>query len=207
MSKQSLLESAPEPVEQFRHNLSLAATARSESQRRDALAYLTGQLSQRPPFDPVGTQALLEKLLPLVSDRAGPVRSQLLKLFRALPAAQVAPHVEKAVLYVCAGMTNLSRDVNADSLAVMEWLLEAAGPAVVAAPGGWVRPLKTFCAVLGCAVTVAAAATTTTTTRRPWRTAECPRDPVARHATWAAYVRDRKQVALVCCGGVCLRLC
>jgi len=58
-----------------------------------------------------------------------------------------------------------------------------------------------------CAVTVAAAAATTTTTRRPWRTAECPRDPVARHATWSAYVRGRKQVALVCCGGVCLRLC
>ena len=41
-----------------------------------------------------------------------------------------------------------------------------------------------------------------TTTRRPWRKAECPRNPVAPHETWAAYVRerDRKQVTLVCCG-------
>jgi len=44
--------------------------------------------------------------------------------------------------------------------------------------------------------------TEATTTRRPWRKAECPRNPVAPHETWAAYVRerDRKQVTLVCCG-------
>lgn len=153
MSKQSLLETAPDPIEQFKHNLSLAATSRSESQRRDALAFLTGQLSSDPPFNPVGGPGILDKLLPLISDISGAVRSQLLKLFRALPPAEVSGHAERAVMYVRAGMTHLSKDVNGDSLAVLEWLLDVAEDEIVSCPGGWVKPIKCFCAMLGWNIT------------------------------------------------------
>jgi pre-rRNA-processing protein IPI1 len=149
MSKQTLQENAPEPAQQFKHNLSLAATTRSDSQRRDALAYLTSQLSSSPPFNPIGTQSILDKLLPLISNNSGAVRSQLLKLFRTLPETQVRYNVETALPYIRMGMLHLSRDVNNDSLSVMEWLLDVAGSEVVSSPGGWVKPINCFCASLG----------------------------------------------------------
>ena len=149
MSKQTLHETAPDAVQQFKHNLSLASASRSETQRRDALSYLTSQLSANPPLNPVGTPTLLDKLLPLISDNSGPVRTQLLKLFRTLPETDVRNHAERAVMYVRAGMTHLSKDVNNDSLAVFDWLLDVAEDEAVACPGGWVKPIKSFCAMLG----------------------------------------------------------
>src|SRR5690349_4629716 len=123
MGQQSLSTVAPDVIEQFKQSLSLT-TSKSDKQRREALAYLTGQLSTQPPTNPVGTHAILTKLLPLISDSSTPVRSQLLKLLRTLPAAEVRHSTEKAIMFIRAGMTHLSADISNDSLGVMEWLLD-----------------------------------------------------------------------------------
>ncbi|KAG5923371.1 hypothetical protein E4U42_004976 [Claviceps africana] len=153
MGHQSLSTDAPDYVQQFKHNLSLASSSKSDKQRREALAYLTSQLSTSPPTNPVGTNALLKKLLPLVSDASTPVRAQLIKLLRALPKDDVKHDAEHASMYIRAGMTHLSADISNDSLGVMEWLLEVAGSELVNCPGGWVKTLNTFCAMMGWAVT------------------------------------------------------
>lgn len=146
--QQQLAENAPNPTERFKHNLSLIAS-RSDTQRRDALSYLAGQLSTTPPTNPVGISTLLQKLLPLMSDSSGPVRNQLLKLLRHLPADEVRPHVEKIMLYIRGTMTNISQEVKDDGLSYMEWLLDVAGEDVVSSPGCWVKPLRDFMSVLG----------------------------------------------------------
>jgi len=149
VAQQSLSEAAPDAVELFKHNLSLATTSRSDGQRRDALAFLTGQLSVNPPNNPVGTAGVLNKLLPLISDGSAQVRSQLLKLFRSLPAPEIRPSADKVLLYIRAGLTNLSSEVRDDTLTVMEWLLDAAGDEVVSCPGGWLKTLSSFSACMG----------------------------------------------------------
>ncbi|KAJ3467220.1 hypothetical protein MRS44_004784 [Fusarium solani] len=131
MGHQSLSTVAPDVVQQFKHSLSLASGSKSDKQRREALAYLTSQLSSEPPTNPVGTHAVLAKLLPLISDSSTPVRSQLLKLLRVLP-----------------GRTDISND----SLGVMEWLLDVAEGDLVICPGGWVKTLNSFCAMMGWAL-------------------------------------------------------
>ncbi|KAH9884853.1 Pre-rRNA-processing protein IPI1 [Xylariomycetidae sp. FL2044] len=146
--QQQLSEAAPDALERFRHNLSLT-TSRSDTQRRDALSYLAGQLSTNPPTNPIGTSNLLQKLLPLMSDASGPVRGQLLKLLRHIPADEVRSHVEKVMLYIRGTMTHISQEVKDDGLNYMEWLLDIAGEDVVSAPGCWVKPLKDFMSVLG----------------------------------------------------------
>lgn len=140
---------APDPVEQFKHNLSLASSSRSDTQRKEALAYLTTQLSQHPPNNPVGTSAILTKLLPLITDAYTSVRANLIKLFRALIPAEVGPEVEKALMYVRAGMTHLSADIRSDTLTVLEWLLDVAAAEIVSCPGGWMKTLNSFSAMLG----------------------------------------------------------
>lgn len=147
-----MTEDAPDPAVQFRHNLSLAATSRSDNQRRDALAYLTSQLSSGSGSgvnNPVGTAGVLNKLLPLISDPAGPVRGQLLKLFRALPPTDVRPAAGKILLYIRAGITNLSSAVRDDALGTLEWLLDVAGDELVACPGGWLKTLNGLGAMMG----------------------------------------------------------
>ncbi|KAI1181104.1 Rix1 complex component [Nemania sp. FL0916] len=149
--QQQLSEIAPDAVERFKHQLSLTSS-RTDTQRRDALAYLTGQLSTSPPTNPVGVSTLLQKVLPLMPDSSKSVRSQLLKLLQKLPADEVRPHLQKAMLYIRGAMTHLSQDVKDDGLGYMEWLLDAAGEDVVASPGCWVKPLKDFMSVLGWAI-------------------------------------------------------
>ncbi|EFW99370.1 rRNA processing protein [Grosmannia clavigera kw1407] len=161
VNQQSLSETAPEAAVQFRHNLSLAASSRSDNQRRDALAYLTSQISGgmndrnsgngsgSTSHNPVGTVGVLSKLLPLISDPAAPVRTQLLKLFRALPPDEVRPMAAKILLYVRAGITNLSSAVRDDALSTLEWLLEVAGEDLVSSPGGWLKTLNGFGAMMG----------------------------------------------------------
>ncbi|KAI0143775.1 Rix1 complex component [Xylariaceae sp. FL1272] len=153
---QQLSEIAPDVVERFKHNLSLT-TSRNDSQRKEALAHLTGQLSTSPPTNPVGTSTLLQKLLPRMTDSSAGVRSQLLKLLQHIPKREIRPHVQKAVLYVRGAMTHLSQDIKDDGLNYMEWLLDAAGEDVVSTPGCWVKPLKDFMAVLGWSITPAPA--------------------------------------------------
>jgi len=102
-----------------------------------------------PPNNPVGTPGLLNKLLPLVSDSSNAVRAQLLKLFRALPAQEVRSVADKVLLYVRLGMTHLSKDIRDDSLSVMEWLLDVAGEETVSCPGGWMKTMGSFAAMMG----------------------------------------------------------
>lgn len=148
MNQQSLSTVAPDVVHQFKHNLSLASSSRNDKQRRDALAYLTSQLSSQPPVNPVGTNNILLKVLPLISDSSTPVRSQLLKLLRALPEDEAKHSIREAIAFIRAGMTHLSADISADSLGVMEWLLDVADDELVAIPGGWFKTLKTFCTIM-----------------------------------------------------------
>lgn len=82
-------------------------------------------------------------------DSSRSVRSQLLKLLQQLPAEEVRPHLQKAILYIRGAMTHLSQDIKDDGLNYMEWLLDAAGETVVVSPGCWVKPLKDFMSVLG----------------------------------------------------------
>lgn len=99
--------------------------------------------------NPVGTAGLLNRLLPLISDPAGPVRAQLLKLFRALPPSDVRPAAGKILLYIRAGITNLSTAVRDDALGTLEWLLDVAGDELVACPGGWLKTLNGLGAMMG----------------------------------------------------------
>ncbi|KAL6896967.1 Rix1 complex component [Trichoderma evansii] len=149
MNQQSLSTVAPDVVQQFKHNLSLASSSKNDKQRRDALAYLTSQLSSQPPVNPVGTNNVLTKVLPLISDRSTPVRSQLLKLLQALPKNEAKQSVREAIIFIRAGMTHLSADISNDSLGIMEWLLDMAADDLVAIPGGWVKTLNTFCVIMG----------------------------------------------------------
>ncbi|CAI4211128.1 unnamed protein product [Parascedosporium putredinis] len=124
VAHQSLSETAPDVVQKFKHHLSLAASSNSDRQRKDALAFLTSQLSAGPDSNPVGTRELLVKLLPSV-------------------------HAEEALRWIRVGMTHLSTDVSLDALSVLEWLLEVASDEAVACPGGWVMTLNSFCAMMG----------------------------------------------------------
>lgn len=150
MGQQNLSIEAPETSTQFRHSLSLASNSRSEKQRKEALAHLTTQVASGN--NPVGTATLLAKLLPLISDPSGPVRTQLLKLFREMPGDEVKNHAEKCIMYIRAGMTHLSVDTSNDALSALEWLLDVAEDEIVSCPGGWVKTLNSFCALMGWSV-------------------------------------------------------
>jgi pre-rRNA-processing protein IPI1 len=52
-------------------------------------------------------------------------------------------------MYVRAGMTHLSSDIRSDTLTVLEWLLDVAGDETVSCPGGWMKTLNSFSAMLG----------------------------------------------------------
>lgn len=164
--QQQLTENEPNSTERFKHYMSLA-TSRSDTQRRDALSYLTGQLSTSPPTNLVGTPTLLSKFLPLMSDASGSVRKQLLKLLQAIPADEVKPHVEKVILYIRGALTHISQEIKDDGLNYMDWLLDVAGDEVVAGAGCWVKPLKDIMSVLGWAVRT----TISTTGKGGWTSA------------------------------------
>ncbi|ROV95347.1 hypothetical protein VSDG_06036 [Cytospora chrysosperma] len=148
LNQQSLSETAPDLDEVFRHNLSLA-TSRTPQQRREALSHLASQLTATPPNNPVGTYVLLDKLLPLITDTSNSVRSTLLKIFQALPGAEIQPHADKAIKWVRLGMLHLSAEVRDDALKFMAWLLDAAGDQVLETAGGWTRTLDAFAAMMG----------------------------------------------------------
>ena len=133
----------------FKHYLSLASTARSEKQRQDALASLKAQISNGVFKPPIGTLTILTKILPLISDCSVLVRRQLLDLLRCLPPHEVAAEVERVIIFVRAGMTHLSADIAGDTLAVVNWLLDIAPEELVSCPGGWIKTLNNFCAMLG----------------------------------------------------------
>ena len=157
--------------------MTLAVNAKSDNQRRDALAYVTNQLSANPANNPVGTVGVLTKVLPLLTDGASSVRVQLLKLFRTLPPQEVRPHAEKILLYIRGGMTHLSNDVRTDTLNVLDWLLEVAGDEVVSCPGGWLKTLNSFSSMLGWNPNVSSAMTTKGWTSAPKATLGMKKGP------------------------------
>jgi pre-rRNA-processing protein IPI1 len=146
-----LTTDAPTSSSQFAHYLSLASSSRSDSQRRDALSYLTTQLSSQPVKAPIPlpVSILLPKLLPLILDGSASVRAQLLKFLRLLPSSDIGDRAEIALLYTRAGMTHLAAEIRVDALAVLEWLLEVAKEDTVTCPGGWVKTLKSFMSMMG----------------------------------------------------------
>ncbi|KAI7112572.1 hypothetical protein KC352_g35345, partial [Hortaea werneckii] len=76
----------------FNHNLSLLAS-KNETQRRDALQYLTTacMLAQSPEGEglPQPASAVVAKAQALILDGNGGVRSQLLKLLKSLPVDEI----------------------------------------------------------------------------------------------------------------------
>lgn len=126
-------------------------TSKSDSQRRESLAYLTTFMASRPVGSPLPqpVSTLLPNLLPLILDGSSNVRTQLLKLFRALPSDAVEDHVVDILPYVRAGMTHLAAEIRLSAVDVLCWLLEAAGSEVVSCAGGWYKTLNCFLTILG----------------------------------------------------------
>ncbi|KAL3449249.1 Rix1 complex component [Aspergillus insuetus] len=150
LNQQSLKLSAPSASTQFTHHLSLLSS-KSDSQRRDSLAHLTTTIASRPVNSPLPqpVSLLLPHLLPLTLDANSGVRTNLLKLLRALPESDVADHVGQLLPYIRAGMTHLAPDIRVSSVEVLGWLVEVAGSEVVSCAGGWVKTLNCFLSVLG----------------------------------------------------------
>ncbi|KAL2069351.1 hypothetical protein VTL71DRAFT_15689 [Oculimacula yallundae] len=150
LNKQSLTEVAPTTTTQLTHYLSLASSSKSDSQRKDALAYLVTRLSNAPSDSPgLPASILLPKLLPLISDGSTAVRGQLLKLFKTLPPQDVSDRAESVILYTRAGMTHLSTEIRDDALNILEWLLDTTGDACVKCSGGWIKTLNSFMSMMG----------------------------------------------------------
>ncbi|RDW72654.1 IPI1/TEX10 family protein [Aspergillus mulundensis] len=150
LTQQSLTLSAPSTSSQFTHHLSLL-TSKSDSQRRDSLAHLTTTLTSQPSHlpPPQPLSLMLPSLLPLILDSNAAVRANLLKLFRALPQADVADHVATLMPYIRAGMTHLAAEVRVSSVEVLGWLVSVVGEEVAGVAGGWVKTLNCFLSVLG----------------------------------------------------------
>ncbi|PYH97729.1 putative rRNA processing protein Ipi1 [Aspergillus ellipticus CBS 707.79] len=150
LNQQSLTLNAPTTTTQFTHHLSLL-TSKSDSQRRDSLAHLTTHISSKPSTAPLPTpvSTLLPTLSPLILDANSGVRTNLLKLLRALPAADVADHVVQLMPYIRAGMTHLAPDIRVTAVDILSWLLGIAGEEVVGCAGGWIKTLNCFLSVLG----------------------------------------------------------
>lgn len=77
------------------------------------------------------------------------MRTQLLKLLRALPARDIEDHVSQMLPYIRAGMTHLAVDIRVSAVEVLAWLVEVAGGEVVSCAGGWIKTLNCFLSVLG----------------------------------------------------------
>lgn len=141
IKQQSLSETTRDSSAVFNHNLSLL-TSKSETQRRDSLAFLSNHIAQTDAL-PQSVSAVLAKALPLILDGNSTVRTQVLKLVRVLPAEQLGP-VDQALLYIRAGLTHLSVDIRSHTLDLFDWLLSVKGNDVVSSNGGWIKLLNTF---------------------------------------------------------------
>ncbi|KAK3696145.1 rRNA processing protein [Vermiconidia calcicola] len=167
--QQSLSEAGRDATGLFQHNLSLLGS-KNETQRRDALAYITTVCStQDSKTLPQPPSVILMKAQPLVLDGNSQVRQQLLKLLRSLPADSLGP-IDQLLLYARAGMAHLSNDIRMTSLDVLDWLLGTNADAVVASAGGWVKTLRTFQNLLSWHQVPNA--TNTTTTNGTWSTSK-----------------------------------
>ncbi|KAJ4297495.1 rRNA processing protein [Kalmusia sp. IMI 367209] len=150
LKQQSLSANAPTVEAQCAHQLSLL-NHKSDTQRRDSLAYLTTVMSTHPPGSPLPqpSSVIIPAVQRLVLDGSNSVRQQMLKLVQSLPRADIASHTDSLLLHTRAGMTHLSTDIRTFSLEMLEWLLSVAGDEVVSCAGGWVKTLKCFLSLLG----------------------------------------------------------
>ncbi|KAI9701287.1 MAG: rRNA processing protein [Candelina mexicana] len=150
LKQQSIATSAPSANALFTHHLSLLSH-RSDTQRRESLAYLTTAITTRrvesPLYQPLAI--IIPKLLPLLQDGSNSVRVQLVKLLRSLPGDEIEEHVHLLLLYTQLGMNHLAADIRWTALDILEWLLAVAGSEVVSCAGGWTRTLNCFLVLLG----------------------------------------------------------
>ncbi|KAJ5207541.1 Armadillo-like helical [Penicillium cf. griseofulvum] len=149
LTQQSLHLNAPTSNATFTHNLSLL-NVKSDTQRRDSLAYLTTTISSRPVNSPLPqpVSVILPSLLPLILDGSNSVRTQLLKLLRTLPPGDIEDHVAQLLPYVRAGMTHLGADIRSSAVEILSWMVEVAGESTVSCAGGWIKTLNCFLSVL-----------------------------------------------------------
>ena len=147
---QQLDVNAPAQSTIFLHQVSLL-NSRTDSQRKDALAYLTSYIASATAESalPITVNSLLCSIYPLVLDGSSGVRNQLLKLFQVLPTEDIRDHVGKALPYVRASMTHLSWEVRATAIEFLSFLIRIAGAELVSCPGGWHQTLECFTTVLG----------------------------------------------------------
>lgn len=145
---QQLDINAPKQSAVFLHQVSLLKS-RADSQRRDALGYLTTYLDTSSGASPITINALLSHLCPLILDASAGVRTQLLRLFQFLSENDIQDHVIKVLPYTRAGMTHLSRDIRTTSLDFLSFLIKTAGLQLVSCPGGWHQTLECFTTILG----------------------------------------------------------
>ncbi|GIK06179.1 rRNA processing protein [Aspergillus viridinutans] len=150
LNQQSLHITAPSSDAQFTHHVSLLSS-KSDTQRRDSLAHLTTSFVSRPVDSPLPqpVSVLLPTLLPLILDASSSVRTQLLRLLRALPTHDIQDHVPQLLPYIRAGMTHLAADIRVSAVEVLSWLVDVAGAEVVSCAGGWIKTLNCFLSVLG----------------------------------------------------------
>ena len=132
----------------FLHQVSLL-NSRTDSQRKDALAYLTTRVTSASGYQiPMPFSTLLGSIYPLILDGSAGVRNQLLKLFQALPKEDIRDHVSKALPYVRAGMTHLAREIRNTAIDFLSLSIRVAGIELVTSPGGWHQTLECFITVL-----------------------------------------------------------
>ena len=97
---------------------------------------------------PQPISSFLPKIYPLILDGSNGVRTQLLKLFRALSEEEIKDHASEILPYIRAGMTHLAADVRLSAVDVLSWLLDVAGNEVVTCAGGFVKTMNCFLTTL-----------------------------------------------------------
>ena len=146
---QQLNVEAPSTVQQFHHHLSLLSS-KSDSQRKESLAFLTTYISsaRKQSNLPVTIGALIDKSCPCILDGSNGVRSQVLNLCQAISPSDVQDQVPRILPHVRAGMTHLARDIRLSALDVLSWLIATGPEELVSSPGGWYSTLDSFTAML-----------------------------------------------------------
>ena len=146
---QQLNVDAPSVVQQFHHHVSLLSS-KSDSQRRDSLAFLTTYLASASGAThlPQTIGSLVEKASPLILDGSASVRGQLLKFLQVLPRSDVQDQVPRLLPHVRAGMTHLARDLRLYAVDVLSWIIATAPTDLVSCSGGWTLTLECFTTML-----------------------------------------------------------
>ncbi|KAH7392672.1 rRNA processing protein Ipi1 [Pyrenochaeta sp. MPI-SDFR-AT-0127] len=150
LKQQALSTNAPTLEAQCAHHLGLL-NHKSDTQRKESLAFLTSAIISNPPATPLPqpSSVIIPAVQRLVLDGSNSVRQQLLKLLQSLPMNDVASYADQLLLHTRAAMTHLAAEIRIFGLEVLGWLLGVAGDEVVSCAGGWVKMLKCFLSLLG----------------------------------------------------------